>query len=280
MPAAGAIRWIPPLRLDGCHQMAIDEWLLDAAWATPHRSASAALRFYRWRRPTLSLGFHQRRLAPHWGSLAAAGAIELVRRPSGGRAVLHAGDLTYALVWPDAPRGRLEAYRRACRWLQEAFRVLGQPLEFGHQAATGANGNCFASSTAADLVHGSGVKRIGSAQLWRRGCLLQHGSIQIDPPVALWREVFGEDPPPLPRLPLQGDALIAHLREAAAQHLPMAAAGNIQAPAEAALPRGQLEERPLARPERAAITQRLERYRLAPSTATATSPELTIPRAT
>jgi CheY-like chemotaxis protein len=67
--------------------MAIDSWLLEASLLDP--AGAPALRFYRWSRPTLSLGFHQRFLPAHWRELARSGAIELVRRPSGGRAVLH-----------------------------------------------------------------------------------------------------------------------------------------------------------------------------------------------
>jgi lipoate-protein ligase A len=251
--------------------MAIDEWLLDAAVADPCASGAAALRFYRWPRPTLSLGFHQQRLEPHWIELAANGVIELVRRPSGGRAVLHGGDLTYAMVWPDPPvTRRPDAYRQACRWLQEAFRAMGQPLSFGERNAAGLAPSCFAASTAADLVHEeSGAKRIGSAQLWRGGCLLQHGSIQLEPPQHLWRLVFGDEPPALPRLPLEEQALIDHLRQSAVDHLPLVRAGSAAV----------LISESLTPAEQVAIEARLGRYRLAPSTAGATSPELTIPRA-
>ncbi len=156
--------------------MAIDSWLLDQAADAPSPASGAMLRLYSWERPTLSLGFHQRSIPGRWWELAAAGAIDLVRRPSGGRAVLHAGDLTYALVWPLATPQRREAYTQACEWLRRAFAALGQPLNFGSQAPSRERSSCFATSTAADLVHADGAKRIGSAQLWRRGSLLQHGS--------------------------------------------------------------------------------------------------------
>jgi lipoate-protein ligase A len=221
---AAAVRWIPPLRLGGAWQMAIDSWLLDRAVDAGSPGQGASLRLYRWQRPTLSLGFHQRSIPSHWWELAAAGAIDLVRRPSGGRAVLHAGDLTYALVWPQVSLRRQEAYGLACQWLLQAFAGLGQPLRFGHQAASLQRSSCFATSTAADLVQADGAKRIGSAQLWRRGCLLQHGSILLSPPAGLWRELFGHDPPDLAPLPLQGRALEERLRQAAERHLPMAAA--------------------------------------------------------
>ena len=251
MSDPGGLRWIPPLRLSGGWQMAIDEWLLDQA-TSPGRSGitSAVLRFYTWSRPTLSLGFHQQRLAPHWLELQRRGVLQLVRRPSGGRAVLHGGELTYALVWPGAPARRREAYRQACRWLEEGFAALGMPLQPGVQPADPHHFSCFASSTAADLVHASGGKRIGSAQLWRRGVLLQHGSILLAPPAELWQTVLLQHPPPLPKLPCGLAELIARLRQAAQQHLPVAAQGICSGG--------------LTPAEWTAIAARRHRYRLGP----------------
>jgi lipoate-protein ligase A len=215
----GPWRWIPPLLADGARQMAIDGWMLEqlAGGAPP------MLRRYRWSRPTLSLGRHQSRLEPHWPALQQAGLIDLVRRPSGGRAVLHAGELTYALAWRPPSQRRQEAYGLSCRWLQAAFAGLALPLQFGTVAAAEARGraSCFASGTAADLVHANGAKRIGSAQLWRGPALLQHGSILLAPPAALWQQVFSEPPPALPPLPpgLSAGALETLLRQAAEEHL-------------------------------------------------------------
>jgi lipoate---protein ligase len=246
-------RLLPSCRLGGAWQMAIDHWLL--AQGRP------ALRLYRWQRPTLSLGFHQRRLPDHWRSLAAAGRLELVRRPSGGQAVLHGGDLTYALVWPDPPTDRQQAYRQACRWLQQVFAQLDQPLRFGSAPASLAGSNCFASSTAADLVHADGAKRIGSAQLWRGGRLLQHGSIQLGVDQQLWHDLFRSPPPQLPPLPTGELELERRLLESAARLLPLPPA----------------REQPLAEGELAAIAAELERYRLDGLTS---SPEATMARTT
>lgn len=232
--------------------MACDDWLLDRA--------RPALRLYRWSQPTLSLGFHQRCLEPHWLDLARRGELALVRRPSGGAAVLHAGGLTYALIWPQPPVGRQRAYRQACAWLQLAFARLGQPLQFGQESAGAVEGNCFASRTPADLVHCDGGKRVGSAQLWRRGCLLQHGEILLDPPAGLWRAVFGADPPPLPAPRISPAALEPLLIEAATEALPLAI-GAVSHPWRA--------------PELAAIAARLGRYRLEPAGCLA-SPEASI----
>jgi len=232
-----SLRWIPPLHRRGCWQMAIDNWLLNRSVALrntstshpqgPERQSGAALRFYSWAVPTLSLGHHQRDIPPQWQALEQQGVLDLVRRPSGGRAVLHHRELTYALIWPGAPAQRREAYHLACRWLQDGFARIGLPLRRGEDMGPADNASCFASSSVADLVHDNGAKRIGNAQLWRRGVLLQHGSILLAPDPDLWRTVLGDSPPPLPPLPIAVDELIAELRLAAQGSLPIAA-GNWQ----------------------------------------------------
>ncbi|MCT0213048.1 MULTISPECIES: lipoyl protein ligase domain-containing protein [unclassified Synechococcus] len=217
--------------------MAIDEWLLDELVAG---RGSAAFRFYTWSTPTLSLGFHQRTLEPHWTTLEQQGLIKVVRRPSGGRAVLHGGCLTYALLWPQAPGPRSLSYRLASQWLLDGFQQLGCPLAFGSSAPGLQRSSCFATSTSADLVEINGAKRVGSAQLWRQGHLLQHGSVQLSPTPGLWMEIFGAEPPELSALPIDGDALLAHLR----------------CSAEAALGGGGFDSSPLNETELAAIDLR------------------------
>ncbi len=278
LPVAGRqppvpIRWIPPCRLEGAWQMAIDAWLLDRLAPDPQRAAPV-LRLYTWLRPTLSLGWHQRRLEPHWGALAARGRIDLVRRPSGGRAVLHGGDLTYALVWPLPAGNRREVYGRALQWLIQAFAAMGHPLQAGRQSASLQHPSCFATSTLADLVQADGGKRVGSAQLWRRGHLLQHGSIQLDPSPTLWREVFGSEAPVLPTLPLQGAELVNHLYDHAARWWPIGE--NRPGP----LPGAPRDLRPLTGAEQAAIAATVATYRVAGGATGMTSPEATMPRAT
>jgi len=223
----------------GPFQMALDELLLDQAVAA--RVPQACLRLYSWSGPWLSLGYHQRHLPAAWLALAGQGQLGLVRRPSGGRAVLHGGSLTYALIEPNPARDRRQAYRDHCRWLQRAFAEMGLPLSFGTAQAAADSGSCFARSSAADLVHGNGAKRIGSAQLWRRGVLLQHGSLLIDPPRELWWQLFQEPPPELPLLPEGVAALGVRLRRAA----------------EVDLGGGPLQERPLDRQEWAELHRRI-----------------------
>ena len=200
MPTAATWgRLLPRFSSDGRTQMVLDRLLLERAGEAP------LLRFYTWDGPWLSLGRHQRTWPEHWNALEQEGRIGLVRRPSGGQAVLHAGGLTYALIWPSAPRQRREAYRQACQWLLEGFASLGQPLHFGDEPAATDEANCFARSTAADLVDAQGVKRVGSAQRWLHGRLLQHGEIVLNPPQELWQTVFNSAAPAA--IPLDSDQL-------------------------------------------------------------------------
>ena len=196
---------------DGERQMSIDRWMLAAVGE--NGLPPALLRFYTWTVATVSLGRHQRQppatLPPK---------VPVVIRPSGGAAVLHGGDLCYALALAAPPRGRRRSYTATTQWLQLAMQRLDRPLQPGRAPQTPGL-HCFASATAADLLDAGGDKRIGSAQLWSRGRLLQHGSIQLQPPPALWRQLFGQDPQPPPPWPLAAEALAPLLTAAAADDL-------------------------------------------------------------
>ncbi|MEL7331094.1 MAG: biotin/lipoate A/B protein ligase family protein [Cyanobacteria bacterium J06560_2] len=184
-------RFMPLYEGTGVEQMAIDSWLLDQHVQGLQPSI---LRFYVWRSPTISLGYHQKQFPAHWNNLHYKGQrVDLVRRPTGGRAVLHQGDLTYALVTSGLKGSRREVYQQLCQFLLEGWRSLGVELNFG-VAGRGyiKNPNCFGTATAADLVMNNGYKLIGSAQVLRAGCVLQHGSIRLSPESQLFEAVFGE----------------------------------------------------------------------------------------
>ncbi len=179
--------------LSGPHQMALDMLMLEKAISNSEDSPS--LRFYLWDGAWLSIGKNQRNLPRHWISNLNKGNLKIVRRPSGGNGVLHAGGLTYSLVWPRAPRQRHSAYVKASKWLIKGFSKLGIKLQFGNQDPNSCTHDCFSTSTEADLVDSNGQKRIGSAQLWRKGYLLQHGEILLNPPKKLWEGLFQSKPP-------------------------------------------------------------------------------------
>lgn len=207
-------RLIPFWQGAGQHQMAIDRWLLEQCHAGLH---PPVLRFYAWTPAAISLGYHQKEWPQHWQSLQWQGQpLGLVRRPTGGRAVLHAGDLTYSLVIPHQSGHRRETYEYICQFLIEGWRSLDIPLQFGH-AGRGYQRqvNCFESATTADLVMPTGEKLIGSAQVWRGQTVLQQGSMQLQRNPDLHHQVFGgraeegviAQPPDFPPIPAIVDAL-------------------------------------------------------------------------
>jgi lipoate---protein ligase len=152
------------------------------------------LRFYTWSHPTISLGYHQRHYPEHWQSLVWHDrSVDIVKRPTGGRGVLHQGDLTYALIGSGFVGKRVEVYQQICQFLLAGWRSIGINLEYG-MAGTGYihNPNCFGTATSADLVCADGYKLIGSAQLIKSGTILQHGSMRLNPDLELFEKVFGE----------------------------------------------------------------------------------------
>lgn len=203
-------RYIPPIEADGKTQMAIDEWLLDQHLAGKMPSV---LRFYTWQPVAISLGYHQRKYPKSWHDLTYQGEkIEVVRRPSGGRAVLHQGDLTYAIITSDMEGDRCQKYKRLCEFLIAGFRELGVELHYGDRQRNYTHyDNCFRTHTSADLVTNEDYKLIGSAQLRRKNAILQHGSIRLNSDPALYKAVFSDqyDAPTVP-LQLSHESLIQH----------------------------------------------------------------------
>lgn len=195
--------------------MAIDLWLLEQ-----HRKGlhPPTLRFYTWKPAAISLGYHQRRWPEFWQNLTWQGeAIELVRRPSGGRAVLHQGDLTYAVVTSGLTGTRIQVYQAICEFLIAGWQSLGVQLHYG-DAGRGYihNPNCFGTATGADLVSGENSKLIGSAQLCRGNAILQHGSMRLQPDDSLFDRVFSSPAPSKVEVPLkvEREALIQTIIDA------------------------------------------------------------------
>lgn len=195
--------------------MALDAWLFHQHCQGLH---PPTLRFYTWAPAAISLGYHQRQWPQAWQEITWQGVpLELVPRPTGGRAVLHQGDLTYAVITSGLPGNRMQAYQSICEFLIQGWRSLGVELHYG-EAGRGYihNPNCFGTATVADLVLPSGAKFIGSAQLRRGAAILQHGSMRLEPNAMLFSQVFGPDALQLPELPLslRGESLIEAVIEA------------------------------------------------------------------
>ncbi len=155
--------------------MALDHALVRRAARTGER----VIRVYRWSRPTLSLGRNQPARGYFDPDRARELGIGIVRRPTGGRALLHDRELTYSVTVPAGDRPRA-VYAAVNAMLVAALRRLGVEVSI---IATGASAPsdapCFDTPAAGELAY-AGRKLAGSAQ-WREGAgLLQHGSILID----------------------------------------------------------------------------------------------------
>lgn len=176
-----ALRWRilvdPPS--SGSTNMAVDHAL--AACLSP---GEAVLRIYRWSGPTVSFGRNEPAHGRYGPALGRSAGIEFVRRPTGGRAVLHDRELTYAAVLPCPSRGGLKAaYGLINRGLVEALSSLGVPAQMaaGQGPPAGPDsGPCF-DEPAPGEVTVAGRKLVGSAQARLEGALLQHGSLLIGP---------------------------------------------------------------------------------------------------
>jgi lipoate-protein ligase A len=167
-------RLLPNIQADGPTQMAADDTLLDSA-----THGIASLRFYTWSVPTLSLGYFQQarpaRDDPRLKELA------WLRRPSGGAALVHQHELTYALALPAGtcwqPAG--------CSWLlrmhqciQAALAEWNISVHLAEREQVFGPVLCFLHHTPGDLLLGA-CKVVGSAQRKQRGALLQHGGILL-----------------------------------------------------------------------------------------------------
>jgi len=162
---------------DAATNMAIDEAILEAhiAGAVP-----PTLRFYGWAPPAVSIGYGQKLPDKAREKIVERG-FDVVRRPTGGRAVLHLDELTYSFTGSGKNLGSsvIESYKKICHALILGFKNLGVDVEIGKgQAASNQVHDCFTATTTADLHH-QGKKIVGSAQLRRHDALLQHGSILL-----------------------------------------------------------------------------------------------------
>jgi lipoate-protein ligase A len=167
---------------DGATNMALDEALLEAV---SEGISAPTLRLYAWDPPCLSLGYaqpiadanHQRLHELDW---------DLVRRPTGGRAILHIDELTYAVIGQDTHRylsgGVLASYRRLSAGLVKALACMELAVEVqpdaGMTEEERTNPICFQVPSAYEITV-AGKKLVGSAQVRRRGGVLQHGSIPL-----------------------------------------------------------------------------------------------------
>ena len=169
----------PPAR--GTWNMAVDEAILGSIG---RGESPPTLRLYAWEPPCLSLGYSQP-FADVDSARLQARSWEVVRRPTGGRAILHTDELTYSIAGsaeePILAGGVLESYNRIAQALSLAVKDLELPVEMkeGKPAEQGvSNPVCFEVPSTYEITV-SGKKLIGSAQARKKEGVLQHGSIPL-----------------------------------------------------------------------------------------------------
>jgi lipoate-protein ligase A len=163
---------LEPQGSSGAENMARDEALLTDA----DRTGAAFLRLYRFDPPCWSFGRNE--------PASERGGVATVRRPTGGRAVWHEHEVTYAVAAPIAAFGRLrDAYRAIHERLAAALRSLGADVTLAEDRPTARLSDrptaCFATTVGGEVLV-AGRKVIGSAQVRRGTAFLQHGSILLD----------------------------------------------------------------------------------------------------
>jgi lipoate-protein ligase A len=184
----------PPF--SGAANMAMDHALMQRA----RRTGERVLRVYTWSTPTLSLGRHQAARGRINADMAKDLGVALVRRPTGGRALLHHREVTYsvtaALERDDSVRDWYESINLV---LLRALRLMGVRAEAamptGRTPIPGSS-SCFIRADEGEIAV-NGRKLVGSALLRQDGALLQHGSILLDDDQPLLVELLpdGETPP-------------------------------------------------------------------------------------
>jgi len=167
----------------GAWNMAVDEAILEAIG---RNEVPPTLRLYAWQPPCLSLGYSQPADDVDKERLVSLG-WDVVRRPTGGRAILHTDELTYAVIGPlQEPRlsgGVLDSYQRLSQALLEALHLLNIPALANEKRSLPAGAEpkgaiCFEVPSDYEIVV-EGKKIIGSAQARRREGVLQHGSFPL-----------------------------------------------------------------------------------------------------
>jgi lipoyl(octanoyl) transferase len=160
--------------------MAVDHALLDSVRA----GGPPVLRLYLWQPACLSLGRNQHAIGLYDEARLAAAGVDIVRRPTGGLAVLHDCELTYCVLAPAALLGGPRAaYHTINRALVEGLQTLGAPARLAGDGGApdprrDAAAPCFHAPAAGEIV-AAGRKLVGSAQRCEDRTLLQHGSILL-----------------------------------------------------------------------------------------------------
>ena len=186
--------YIPYEIKTGSENMKIDSDLLDDA--IKQKLSEPIFRLYGWNPYCVSLGRNQDDKFLD-NDFLKSNNIDVVRRLTGGRALLHADEITYSFICPvdylENGEHVISSYKEICKFLIDKFLLIGIELDFGtkKQVKTGFD-YCMLVSTGADLCY-RGKKLIGSAQCRKQGYILQHGSILYNYDKQLLEKIFNEE---------------------------------------------------------------------------------------
>jgi lipoate-protein ligase A len=187
--------WIDESPRAGWTNMAIDQALLERA----DHCGEHWLRLYQWAPHCLSFGRHEPANVRYDAERIFARGIDTVRRPTGGRAVWHAGELTYSVAAPYSCFGTLqEAYLEIHRMLADALQILGATVSLAAPGVTPPlnAGACFAQPVGGEIMM-RGRKVVGSAQFRSGTALLQHGSVLLQDTQNVVRQLMKDEPGPV-----------------------------------------------------------------------------------
>lgn len=225
---------------DAAWNMAVDEAILEAVIAGEQ---PPTVRFYRWANPSVSLGRFQRAERVLNVPLCRERGIPVVRRLTGGKAVLHGHDLTLCVVAPlrlFAPAHRvLDVHLRLVRALARGFAMLGiltRPvLRTDVRMLRETHANCFEHALPGDLTTPEGVKLVGGAQYRRADVVMEQMSIPIAPMPESLRDVLQpwKQPAETPLAGTSPEELVAVIQEGIAAEFGMAWQTALVSPAEA-----------------------------------------------
>ena len=187
------MKFIPYEVKTGAENMQTDSDLLD--FAVQNKLDYPIFRLYGWHPACISLGRNQQDAFIDKKFLKDTG-IDLVKRLTGGRALLHDNEITYSYICPVSclkhGENVMQSYVEISQILIDGFAKLGIELDFGASKPVNSKFDyCMLISTGADLCY-KGKKLIGSAQCRKEGYILQHGSILYDYDAALLEKIFNE----------------------------------------------------------------------------------------
>jgi len=164
---------------DPYFNMGFDEALMNFV----EKTGKPVLRFFNFSPPSITIGFHQR--VSEWIISLGKKGYPFVRRPTGGRAVIHSGDMTYSLAFPQSDElvggSVLESYKKISQGFGKGFEILGLDVKLERKSGDRDSDLCFNSPSWYEFTF-KGKKIIGSAQVRRFGICLQQGTLAAKKP--------------------------------------------------------------------------------------------------